>query len=133
MWRAMHLTLGLAAAASVTAAEAGPVEDVIRQQTDAFIANDVATAFTYASPAIRTLFGSPEVFGRMVRQGYPMVWRPAELRFLGQEERGGRLLQTVMVTDASGVLHILEYEMIELDGAWRINGVRIMAEAQPLA
>jgi hypothetical protein len=38
-----------------------------------------------------------------------------------------------MVEDQAGRIHLLEYEMIELEGIWQINGVRIIARAQPMA
>ena len=49
------------------------IEKVISNQIDAFLADDFETAFTYASPMIKDIFGTPEKFGQMVRQGYPMV------------------------------------------------------------
>ena len=51
------------------------IEDTIRGQMDAFLERDVAQAFTFASPNIQGMFGSAENFGRMVENGYPMVWR----------------------------------------------------------
>ena len=104
------------------------IRDVISDQIAAFEHDDFATAFTYASPMIRQLFGSPDRFGAMVRQGYPMVWRPGEVRFAALDQRDGRTLQRVMVTDEAGVLHVLEYEMVTVDGAWRIDGVRLLEE-----
>jgi hypothetical protein len=32
----------------------------------------------------------------------------------------------VLVTDGAGALHLLEYELIPLDGGWRIDGVRLL-------
>lgn len=123
--------VALAPAAPLRAGEgrAAEIEAVIGRQIAAFLAEDVETAFGFASPAIRALFGTPERFGRMVREGYPMVWRPAQVRFLDLREEAGRLRQRVMITDAEGRLHLLDYEMIELDGGWRINGVRILRAA----
>lgn len=99
---------------------------VISAQIDAFLSDDVDTAFTFASPTIKQIFGSPERFGQMVRQGYPMVWRPDSVRFLATEDRGGRLFQTVMIRDRAGALHLLEYEMISGEDGWKINGVRLL-------
>ena len=62
----------------------------------------------------------------MVAQGYPMVWRPAEVRYLELREVAGTFLQQVMITDAAGATHILEYQMQELEGGWKINGVQIV-------
>ena len=115
---------------SVKAEDALPpepgIETTIRSQIDAFLADDFATAFTFASPNIQGLFGSPDRFGAMVRQGYPMVWRPSDVQFLDLREMNGRLWQRVMVRDAAGTFHVLDYQMIEADGRWRINGVQLL-------
>lgn len=102
----------------------GTIPEVIRGQIAAFEESDVAAAFAYASPTIRGMFGTPERFGRMVESGYPMVWRPAEVRFLEQREESGLLFQRVMIRDAAGVLHVLEYQMVPDGESWLINGVR---------
>ncbi|MFY8146149.1 MAG: DUF4864 domain-containing protein, partial [Rhodobacter sp.] len=88
------------------------IETVIQQQFDAFRAEDVGTAFSFASPNIKGMFGTPENFGRMVRNGYPMVWRPAEVQFLDLREVAGNLWQRVMVTDQAGRTHLLDYQMV---------------------
>ena len=107
------------------------VESVIQSQMDAFLQDDFATAFTFASPGIRRLFGTPDNFGRMVQQGFPMVWRPAEVTFLGRETAGETVLQRVRVVDANGVVHTLLYQMTPKGGSWQINGVQIL-ETAPL-
>lgn len=127
-WMAAVLTLGLATGA--TAQDAGH-RAVIEAQIAAFLADDFVAAFEFASPAIRRIFGTPERFGQMVTQGYPMVHRPSDLRFLEQAERGGAIYQRVLISDAAGRLHVLEYEMIPgANGTgWAINGVRIVPGA----
>lgn len=102
------------------------IQSVISAQVDAFRADDFATAFTYASPNIRRIFGSAERFGAMVQQGYPMVHRPQSLRFLDVAERGNALVQRVLITDANGRLHMLEYEMVAGEAGFLINGVRLI-------
>lgn len=110
----------------------GPVQvqesvarDVISEQISAFQADDVDRAYQFASPFIQQKFGSPETFGRMVREGYPMVWRPSEVIFLEAREINGRLWQDVLLRDVAGRGWIAEYELVELDGTLKINGVRI--------
>ena len=49
---------------------------VIQDQLGAFTKDDAAGAFGYASPGIQRMFGTPEIFMDMVRQGYPPVHRP---------------------------------------------------------
>lgn len=83
-------------------AQADPVQDTILNQIEAFKADDFATAFTFASPSIKSIFMSAENFGAMVRNGYPMVHRPGSVRMLEQRTISGNLWQKVMITDQSG-------------------------------
>ncbi len=111
------------------AAQEGPratVQSTVQAQIDAFLRDDFEAAFGFASPTIQQFFGNFENFGAMVRQGYPMVWRPADVRFLDQNSRAGRTLQNVMIRDGAGVFHVLEYEMTFTDNGWQINGVRLV-------
>jgi len=119
------LVLSLALISPRTEAQAADVQAVISDQIAAFEADDFARAFTYASPTIQGIFGDEMNFGRMVRNGFPMVWRPADVRYLGGQARGPVFMQDVMIKDAQGRLHILEYEMIEGEMGWKINGVRV--------
>ncbi|WP_027257718.1 DUF4864 domain-containing protein [Leisingera aquimarina] len=107
-------------------AQREPVTAVIGSQISAFLNNDTETAFSYASPAIRRIFGTPDRFGEMVRQGYPMVWRPVEVRYLQLREVAGSLWQRVMVTDEQGAVHLLDYQMINLESGWKINAVHLL-------
>lgn len=117
--------LGLVMTAPPAWAQEKPIRAVIEAQIEAFEADDFDTAFTFASPTIKGLFGTAQNFGAMVKGGYPMVWRPADLKFLALEKRRGRLYQDVMVHDEKGALHILEYQMQESENGWKINGVNI--------
>lgn len=123
------LSLAIALALSLPAparAQGADIEATIGRQLEAFRADAFDEAFTFASPMIQGLFRTPETFGEMVRNGYPMVWRPGSVRYLDLRDDNGRLLQRVEITDARGTIHLLEYEMIDLDGAWKINGVRLL-------
>ncbi|MEM1388626.1 MAG: DUF4864 domain-containing protein [Pseudomonadota bacterium] len=117
------LALGLA---GPVAAQQEDIRGVIDKQLQAFLADDFATAFTFASPSIKRMFGTAENFGQMVKQGYPMVWRPADVQFLGLENRNGTQVQRVLITDGSGTLYGLDYFMIETEHGWQINGVQIL-------
>ncbi|WP_170526035.1 DUF4864 domain-containing protein [Ruegeria arenilitoris] len=127
---AVSLSAGLATAA---VAQSGDIEANIAAQIEAFKADDFATAFTFASPNIQTMFRTPENFGAMVRNGYPMVWRPAEIRFLELRQISGFWWQKVMVVDAKGRVHILDYQMVQLENGWKINGVQLLGNSDPSA
>jgi hypothetical protein len=106
------------------------IEGTIASQIEAFRADDFAQAFTFASPNIRQMFGTSDNFGRMVRQGYPMVWRPGQLKFLELRNEQGLLWQKVMVQDQDGIFFVLDYQMIETPDGWRINGVYLVQAPQ---
>lgn len=107
--------------------EAG-IEATITAQIDAFLKDDFAEAFSYASPNIQSFFGSSDRFGQMVRNGYPMVWRPGDVQYLELRDISGALWQKVLIRDQQGGSHVLDYQMIETAEGWKINGVQILEE-----
>lgn len=113
----------LAYAAPVVRADARAIRAVVEAQLAAFAADDAERAFSYAAPAIRTMFGNAEKFVAMVRQGYPVVYRPASVAFLVAETgEAGKLLQRVRMTDAQGGSWNVLYELErQADRAWRIT------------
>ena len=114
-------------------ADEAAIKAVISNQIEAFQADDFVKAFTYASPKIQDIFGTAENFGTMVRQGYPMVWRPAEVQFLGTEMEGSKLWQNVMIRDTAGRVHVLGYEMITSEDGWKINAVKVQKVPEGMA
>ncbi|MEM9601509.1 MAG: DUF4864 domain-containing protein [Pseudomonadota bacterium] len=118
-WLPLVLMIGLAPA--VHANDTEPTQ-VIDAQIAAFQANDLDTAFSFASPTIKRIFGTAERFGRMVQRSYPMVWRPARVRY-GQFSDGG--VQTVFFTDTTGSVFEARYEMLKTESSWQINGVYV--------
>lgn len=101
--------------------------DTILNQIEAFRADDYVTAFDFAAPNIRRTFRDAETFERMVRQGYPMVAAPADVQMLNAVPEGEAILQGVLIQDGAGVFHALEYRMVQVDGQWRIAGVKRLA------
>ena len=101
------------------------IQSVINDQITAFRADDFETAFTYASPSIRMMFQTPERFGEMVRDGYPMVHRPQSYVFEELREVGGSKLQNVLIEGQDGFYYVAEYDMVRTGQGWKIRGVRI--------
>ncbi|MFK7878406.1 DUF4864 domain-containing protein [Roseobacter sp.] len=102
------------------------IQATIEKQLQAFQVDDFDAAFEFASPNLQRLFQNPKNFERMVTQGYPMVWRPGEVRYLELRQQDGAYWQRVMITDQSGRVHVLDYRMLEIETGWRINGVQIL-------
>ncbi|MEC7258334.1 MAG: DUF4864 domain-containing protein [Pseudomonadota bacterium] len=124
------LSLGLAGPVSAQGdAPGGAIQSVIDSQFQAFRADDFDRAFTFASPTIRSIFGTSDTFGAMVRNGYPMVHRPEGVQFLDLREVDGALWQRVQIRDAQGAFHLLDYQMIETENGWKINAVNYVPNA----
>lgn len=121
----MSLVVGSAQAEPTRNAD---IENVINQQIQAFKADNFKAAFEFAAPAIQKKFGTPEKFAFAVIHGYPMVWRPQEVQYIGVEQYTGQALQKVMITDRNQTLHLLVYQMLPLDQGWRIGGVQIIRQ-----
>ena len=112
---------------TVTAADRAAVQDVIRQQMDAFRRDDGQMAFSFATPDIRRMFQTPEVFMSMVRQGYAPVYRPREVEFRDVIARDGKVVQRVYVVGPDGVPVIALYTMErQSNGVWKIGGCTLL-------
>jgi len=120
---ALLLAVGLALPAE---AQEEPIQAVIESQIAALQADDFALAFSFASPTIKQLFGTPENFGLMVKDGYPMVYRPSDVDMQELREIAGNLWQRVRVVDQAGKTWFLDYMMIETPEGWQINAVQIL-------
>ncbi len=127
--RGLILALGLVAlpvAAPAQDAEARTaIEAVIVDQLADFVARDVPGAWEEASPLIQGMFGSPENFGAMVENTYPMVWDNRNAAFQDLVPEGGALRQTVRIDDPEGRGWLLDYYMVETEAGWKINGVQV--------
>ncbi|MCY4151700.1 MAG: DUF4864 domain-containing protein [Aestuariivita sp.] len=124
--KAIILAVLIAVSATALTAKSDAIQQLINRQIAAFKADDFPLAFSFASPVIQDRFGTPEQFGQMVRRGYPMVYRPSRVDFLDVIETPTRSIQRVMITDEAGVTFLLDYEMVQISGEWRINGVMVV-------
>jgi hypothetical protein len=119
---------GAAEAQSVSDADRAAIRQVIEAQVDAFRRDDGDAAFKYASPAIQGMFGSPEIFMDMVRQGYQPVYRPRAFDFREIVDLHGQPAQKVHVIGPDGRPVTAIYPMRQLpDGSWRIDGCFLQA------
>ena len=119
-------SLTMARETPLTAAEARAVRGVVESQLDAFARDDPVRAFSFAAPPIRRMFQTPERFMAMVRQAYPVVYRPASVTFLKPERIDGVTILVVRMTDSDGAPWLALYRMTrEADKSWRIGGVEL--------
>ena len=113
--------------AEVSAGDAKAVRAVVQAQLKALADDDAKSAFRYASPNIRRMFGSPDNFLTMVRQGYPVVYRPSSVAFLKPERVADGIVQAVHLTDAEGTLWLALYHLErQPDRSWRIGGCQVV-------
>ena len=117
-----------AQAQDVSDADRKAIRDIIQSQVDAFRHDDGDAAFALASPSIRGMFGSSEIFMDMVRQGYQPVYRPREFDFGEIVTLDGQVTQKVHVVGPDGRPVTAFYPMTQLpDDSWRINGCYLQA------
>ncbi|MEO0390424.1 MAG: DUF4864 domain-containing protein [Pseudomonadota bacterium] len=122
----LYALLTMLVLALPAAADEAKIQGTITGQIDRFLVDDFVGAFDYAAPSIKNIFRTPENFGRMVSQGYPMVWRPADVEYLELRAEGAVRVQKVLITDQKGGVHILDYRMIETAEGWKISGVVLL-------
>ena len=127
----LGVLVGLASGAQaqdVSDADRTAIRDIIQSQVDAFRRDDGDAAFGLASPSIRGMFGSSDIFMDMVRQGYQPVYRPRAFDFGEIVTLDGQVTQKVHVVGPDGSPVTAFYPMTQLpDGTWRINGCYLQA------
>ena len=99
------------------------VRYTISSQIDAFKENDIKKAYTFAAPNIQTQFPNPDIFGLMVRNGYPVIWNPKSFKFTEFKALGETCIQRVLFQSYSGSLESYDYILEKSDNLWKISGV----------
>ncbi len=107
----------------VTDTDRTAIRSVIEQQLDALRRDDADGAFAFASPGIRTQFGTAKNFLAMVRASYQPVYRPRSVVFEDLTSVEGIPTQQVLLLSPDGepvrALYLMEKQP---DGIWKING-----------
>jgi len=115
------------AGSAFTAADDKEVRRVVQGQLLAFAKDDAAKAFSYAAPNIRQVMGSADNFIRMVRQSYPVVYRPASVAFLKVEGQANEAVQRVQMLDAAGDSWLAVYTLErQKSRQWRITSCVVL-------
>jgi Domain of unknown function (DUF4864) len=127
--------LGLSApAAALSNGDRAAIQSTIERQLQAFLADDGATAYSFAAPGIKAIFPTVEAFMAMVRQGYQPVYRPHSYSFGELKESPGDLQQFVDIVDADGVFWTAVYTLSQQpDGSWKITGCYLLKKPDQVA
>jgi len=120
------MTLPLTASAQDAQPPSPPIQATIQAQITAMAADDFTAAFSHAAPNINGIFGSADNFELMVRQGYPMVVAPRDVRMLELRRVADNLWQRVLMVDQDGATHLLDYMMVETAEGWQIAAVQLL-------
>ena len=124
----------LLAIAPARADEAANARIVIENQIEAFLADDMTTAYSFAAPSIKRIYPDANRFFDMVKRGYQPVYRPGNYAFGRSKSAadGGGIIQEVIIQAPDGedwtALYSLERQP---DGSWKINGVQMIKAAAP--
>ena len=78
------------------------IKSVVKQQLEAFSNDDFEKAYSFASPTIKKMFSSPEVFRKMVIGGYQAVYRPQSIKMGSVEIIKGVTTLKVYLVDPNG-------------------------------
>lgn len=125
--RHAYLTFFVAACIAAPAmSQNTEIESVIRSQIDAFLADDMDLAFTYVSPDAQTMFGTAEMFGQVIKSGYPMVYRASDVQMQELYEASGSQWQRVRMIDTQGVPWLVDFMMVETPAGWKISTVLLL-------
>ena len=121
-------------AAAFTDADRAAAQSVIEQQLNAFLADDGATAYSFAAPGIQRMFPTQEIFMDLVRQGYQPVYRSRSHSFGELRETAAGLEQIVDIVDAAGEFWTARYTLEKQpDGSWKITSCMLLKKPGEVA
>ncbi len=96
---------------------------VIEAQMEAFKRDDGPAAYAFASPRIKEMFPTPEIFMEMVRTQFAPVYRPRFIEYKPPHGTSDDIMQPLILTGADGVTVLARYALRrQADGSWRIRG-----------
>lgn len=108
---------------AITTDEENEIKSIVNQQLEAFQNDDFEKAYSFASPTIKKMFSSPEVFRKMVIGGYQAVYRPQSIKMGSVEIIKGVTTLKVYLVDPNGEFVTANYLMEKQEnGEWLISG-----------
>ncbi|PYE40437.1 uncharacterized protein DUF4864 [Rhizobium sp. PP-F2F-G20b] len=102
---------------------------IIGQQIEAFLNDDATAAYSFASPQIKGLFPSQDLFFEMVKRGYGPVYRPGNFAFGRSKVDGSTVVQEVLISGPDDKDWTALYSLtLQPDGTYKINGVQMLQQ-----
>jgi len=115
---------------SAAAEPVDTAQTIIQDQIAAFLNDDAATAYSFASPQIKGKFPDQSIFFDMVKRGYTPVYRPGNFAFGRSKIDGDTVVQEVLISGPDGKdWTALYYVVRQPDGSYKINGVQMLQQA----
>ena len=115
---------------AITTDEENEIKSIVNKQLEAFQNDDFEKAYSFASPTIKKMFSSPEVFRKMVIGGYQAVYRPQSIKMGSVEIIKGVTTLKVYLVDPNGEFITANYLMEKQgNGEWLISGC-ILSKAE---
>ncbi|RWK00610.1 DUF4864 domain-containing protein [Mesorhizobium sp.] len=110
-------------------AEIKAAQTVIDSQLKAFLADDGATAYSFAAPNVKRIFPTVDTFMNMVTNGYGPVRRPQSYTFGKVEQTGpASIIQQVLIVGPDGKDYEAVYTLEQQpDGSFKITGCSLRA------
>lgn len=122
--------LMLSVPAALAAEPVDTAQSIIEKQIQAFLDDDAATAYSFASPQIQGKFPDKSIFFEMVKRGYAPVYRPGNFAFGRSKIDGDTVVQEVLISGADGKDWTALYFLVKQpDGTYKINGVQMLQQA----
>lgn len=115
-------------AGNLSAGDEKSIRAIVEGQLAAFAKDDAEKAFSFAAPNVRKSLGSAANFMSMVRNDYPVVYRPASVAFFKAEGEDSNVIQRVQMVDSSGVAWLAIYSLQkQKNKSWLITGCSVVA------
>jgi len=116
------------AAAGCSHTDRHSIEDAVRVELRALVAQDAKRAFATLAPSAQSFFGKPDKFLRSVAEEMPPILLTRTFAFLGAERTENRTVQQVLITDSLGQQWLAEFQVERQQaGDWRIKGCVVAA------
>ncbi|TIT04105.1 DUF4864 domain-containing protein [Mesorhizobium sp.] len=119
----------LTSSAFASDAEVKAEQTVIDSQLKAFLADDGATAYSFAAPNVKRIFPTVDTFMNMVTNGYAPVRKPQSYSFGKVEQTGPvSIIQQVLIVGPDGKDYEAVYTLEQQpDGSFKITGCSLRA------